>query len=180
MLTRIRLILFLLFIALCSQPLFSQSSDEKTIEDINFRFTLKLPGNWDTKDLKQTTDKDGISYSLERNDNKMTMMILAFKLSSVKNLEDFIYNLEKDINLNIPPKTGTEYNEKDFGNYDMKSGIYKDDKFAEIIYYYRTKLPDSPHNYVYMLRFIMNSSGYNSDSEAHVKSIIDTFKPTAE
>lgn len=157
----------------------TQSSDGKAINDYNFKFTLKLPADWDTKDLKETTDKDGISYSLERTDKKMTAMILAFKLSSVKNIEDFIYNLEKDINLNIPTRSG-DYSEQDFGKYDMKSGIYKDDKFEESIFYFRTKLPDAPNNYVYMVRFITETKDYNTETETQIKNIIGTFTTTAE
>jgi hypothetical protein len=109
----------------------------------------------------------------------MAIMLLAFKLSSVKNIDDFIYNLEKDISLNIPPKSGT-YDEKDSSTYDMKSANYKDNKFAETIFYFRTKLPDATNNYVYMVRFIMNSIDANSNTESEIKNIISTFKPTAE
>lgn len=157
----------------------SQTNEGKTINDYNFKFTMNLPAEWDTKDLKETKDKDGISYSLERKDKKITIMILAFKLSSVKNIDDFIYNLENDINLNMPQKSG-ELTEKDFGKYDMKNGIYKDDKYYETVYYFRTKLPDAPNNYVYMVRFITESINQNSDTETHINGIISTFSPTAE
>ncbi|MCI0449730.1 MAG: hypothetical protein L0Y79_08100 [Chlorobi bacterium] len=166
---------FIFFSALFSKSL----SQEKAIDDYNFRFTFKLPDGWEMKDLKQTKDKDGISYSFERKDKKMTIMLLAFKLSSVKNIDDFIYNMEKDISLNIPQKIGS-YDEKDFGTYDMKSGRYKDNNFEELIFYFRTKLPDAPNNYVYMLRFIMELKEYNTDTENKVKEVAGTFKSTAE
>src|SRR3972149_481724 len=67
----------------------------------------------------------GITYSFERKDKKFTIMLLAFKLTTVKNIDDFIYNMEKDISLNIPQRNG-DFTEKDFGNYDMKSAVYKD------------------------------------------------------
>jgi len=172
-------IFFLSFSFVIDETGVSQTTDGKTISDYNFKFTMKLPADWETKDLKETTDKDGISYSLERTDKKMTAMILAFKLSSVKNIEDFIYNLEKDINLNIPTRSG-DYSEQDFGKYDMKSGIYKDDKFEESIFYFRTKLPDAPNNYVYMVRFITETKDYNTETETQIKNIIGTFATTAE
>jgi hypothetical protein len=161
------------------QFIYPDSTDDKVVNDFNYRFTFTLQGDWDMKDMKETKDKDGISYSFERKDKKMTVMLLAFKLSSVKNLEDFIYNLEKDISLNIPPKSG-EYTEHDSTEYDFKYATYKDNKFTEIIYYFRTKLPDAPNNYVYMVRFISSVTDFNSDAEAKIKSIASTFKPTVK
>ncbi|MCX7877196.1 MAG: hypothetical protein N2510_00990 [Ignavibacteria bacterium] len=154
-------------------------TDDKVINDFNYRFTIKLPSDWETKDLKETADKDGISYSFERKDRKMVIQLLAFKLSSVKNLDDFIYNMEKDISLNIPQRSG-DYEEKDFGKYDMKHALYKDNRYVESIYYFRTKLPDSPHNYVYMLRFISEKNDFNTDSENLITTISATFSSTAE
>jgi hypothetical protein len=153
-------------------------ADDK-INDNTFKFSITIPSNWEKKDMKETLDKDGISYSFERIDKKMTFMVLAFKLTSVKNLDDFIYNMEKDISLNIPQRNG-EYTEKDFGTYDMKSGIYKDNNFYENIYFFRTKLPDATNNFVYLVRFITTPLQVNSDNEAEIKTIIDSFKSTAE
>lgn len=173
------LIILLLFIAFGINTAYSSNGADKVIDDFNFKFTFKLPDGWDSKDLKETKDKDGISYSFERKDKKMTIMLLAFKLSSVKNIEDFIYNMENDISLNIPQKTG-DYTEKDFNTYDGKFATYKDDKYEEVIYYFRTKLPDSPNNYVYMIRFITELPDYNSDAQAQIKTMADSFKSTAE
>lgn len=157
---------------------FSQSN-EKTVDDFMYKFSFKMPAGWEMKDMKETTDKDAISYSFESPDKKMTIMLLAFKLSSVKNIDDFIYNLEKDISLNIPAKSG-DYSEQDFGKYDMKNAHYKDNKFEETIYYFRTKLPDAPNNYVYMLRFITEVKDYNTEREKSIKDISATFVSTAE
>ena len=157
----------------------SDLPDEKLIDDYNYKFTVKLPDGWDSKAIQETKDKDGISYSFERKDKKMTLMLLAFKLSSVKNIDDFIYNMEKDIALNIPTKSGS-YNEQDFGKYDSKNAIYKDKDYEEVIYYFRTKLPDAPNNYVYMVRFITKTADYNNEAETLIKSIVETFKSTAE
>ena len=171
------LLLFILFIF--SLAGFTKAQDDKTVNDVTFKFTLKMPAGWEMKDLKETTDKDAISYSFESSDKKMTIMLLAFKLNSVKNIDDFIYNMEKDISLNIPAKTG-DYSEMDSVRYDMKSAHYKDNKFDESIYYFRTKLPDSPNNYVYMLRFITETKDFNTDKESEIKKISATFTPTAE
>ena len=176
MFKRTGLILFL-FLVTCANILKAQ--DEKVVNDVTYKFSVTLPGGWEMKDMKETSDKDAISYSFESKDKKMAIMLLAFKLSSVKNIDDFIYNLEKDISLNIPPKSG-DYSEEDSGRYDMKNAHYKDNKFEETIYYFRTKLPDAPNNYVYMLRFITEAKDYNSDTETLVKSIAGTFTPTAE
>lgn len=170
---------FLILLFFSTALSYSQPGDGKTVTDISYKFTFKLPDGWEMKDMKETSDKDGISYSFQDKDKTMAIMLLAFKLNSVKNIDDFIYNLEKDISLNIPSKTG-EYTEQDFGKYDMKSALYKDNKFDENIFYYRTKLPDAPNNYVYMVRFITESKNYNSDAEKLIKDISATFIPTTE
>ncbi|HMQ80174.1 MAG TPA: hypothetical protein PKE39_07355 [Ignavibacteria bacterium] len=169
-------LLILLFIF--SAKGFSQT-EEKIVDDFIYKFTFKMPAGWEMKDMKETTDKDAISYSFESPDKKMTIMLLAFKLNSVKNIDDFIYNLEKDISLNIPSKSG-DYSEQDFGKYDMKNAHYKDNKFDEMIYYFRTKLPDAPNNYVYMLRFITEAKDYSAEREKSIKDISATFVSTAE
>lgn len=179
MLNTMRLTLLFFIFALTARIIFSEPLYDKKIDDFNYKFTINFTGDWESKDMKETKDKDGISYSLERKDKKMTALVLAFKLSSVKNLDDFIYNMEKDIALNIPQKSG-DYSEKDHGNYDEKSGTYKDDKFHEVIYYFRTKMPDAPNNYVYMIRFITESSNFNNDAESQIKAIAESFKSTIE
>jgi len=149
------------------------------INDDNFKFSITLPDEWKKTDSKITDDKDAISYSLERKDKKCSIMILAFKLTAVKNLEDFIYTLEKDATLNIPSKTG-DYTSSDSGNFDSKSATYKDQQYIEKIWYYRTKLPDAPNNYVYMLRFITTADNYKTDIENQIKKIADSFLPTVK
>jgi hypothetical protein len=153
--------------------------DGREVNDPIYKFTMILPGGWNTKDIKETSDKDGISYSFERNDKHCAIMLLAFKLTTVKNLDDFIYTMEKDISLNIPAKTG-DYSTSDADSYDMKSATYKDAQFTENIYYYRTKLVDAPNNFVYMLRFITTNDYDNSDLQSQIKKISDSFLPTAK
>jgi len=155
------------------------TTDGREINDPIFKFSMNLPDGWNTKDIKETADKDGISYSFERNDKHCTIMLLAFKLTTVKNLDDFIYTMEKDASLNIPSKNG-DYTSTDADIYDMKSAVYKDAQFTENISYYRTKLVDAPNNYVYMLRIITTNEYDNSDMQAQIKKISDSFLPTAK
>ncbi len=167
------------FIALYSFANFNLVFADNEIKNDDYKFKMSLPSDWKQKDIKETLDHDAISYSFENKDKSVTVMLLAFKLSSIKNLDDFIYTMEKDVSLNIPKKSG-DYTSADFNSYDMKSGIYKDSQFFENIYYIRTKLVDAPNNYVYMLRFICGSSKANNEVENQMKSIAETFKPTAE
>lgn len=152
---------------------------DNEITDENYKFTLVLPADWKKTDMKETSDKDAISYAFERNDKKCAIMLMAFKLNTVKNLEDFIYTMEKDISLNIPNKNG-DYTPFDFSTYDGKSAIYKDSHYTENIFFYRTKLPDSPFNFVYMLRFITTNTDYTQDLQNQIKKISDSFLPTSK
>jgi hypothetical protein len=152
---------------------------DKEITDVTFRFTFLLPDDWKQADMKFTEDHDGISYSFKRNDNKCAIMLLAFKLESIKNLEDFIYTMEKDISLNIPQRDG-DYIVTDAETFDSKSAKYKDTQFIEYIYYYRTKLIDAPYNYVYMMRFITENAHFNTELESQIKKISNSFLPTAK
>jgi hypothetical protein len=172
-----------LFVFSTSHPAFENTvvniSGDKEITDESFKFTFLLPDNWQKTDMKLTSDNDAISYSFERKDKKCAIMLLAFKLTTVKNLEDFIYTMEKDISLNIPQRDG-DYSDTDSGTFDGKSAVYKDAQYKEYINFYRTKLPDAPYNYVYMLRFITTHANLNTDLETQIKKISGSFKPTAE
>ena len=170
--------LIIIFSILCTNIIKAGNTDGREINDPIFKFSVTLPDGWITKDIKETSEKDGISYSLFK-DSSSSIMILAFKLTTVKNLDDFIYNIEKDAGLNIPAKSG-DYTVSDAGEYDMKSAVYKDVVHYEYIYYYRTKLVDAPNNYVYMLRFIVPDKFNNSDMQSQVKKISDSFLPTAK
>ena len=155
------------------------TSGDNDITDESFKFTFKLPEDWSKTDMKFTSDNDAISYSFERKDKKCAIMLLAFKLTTVKNLEDFVYTMEKDISLNIPQRDG-DYKDINEDTYDGKSAKYKDAQYVEFINYYRTKLIDAPNNFVYMLRFITTNSNFNPDLESQIKKIAATFHPTAE
>ncbi|MEP7145777.1 MAG: hypothetical protein ABI792_02075, partial [bacterium] len=95
--------------------------------------------------------------------------------NEVKNLSDFIYTLEKDLTLNIPKREG-EYSDFDSGNYDGKVGKYRDSEFAEVIYYYRTKINDGD-NYTYLLRFITPASNFTPKFEDEIKKVAGNFTP---
>jgi len=144
------------------------------IKDDNYKFSLTLPDGWQKPKIEETNKKDVISYTFDhKKDSTSQVLILAFKLESVKDLENFIYVLEKDASLNIPPKSG-DYSSFEGDNYDGKFALYKDLQFSELIYYFRTKKAESNENYAYMLRFI--STNYNSKAEKQFKEIAENFK----
>jgi hypothetical protein len=163
----------------CFAVIPSAFGDDREITDENYKFTLVLSNDWEKTDMKETADKDAISYSFQKIDKKCSIMLLAFKLNSVKNLDDFIYMMEKDISLNIPKIEG-DYSVQDAETFDSKSAKYKDSQYTEYIIYFRTKLPDAPFNYVYMLRFISANAFLNADLENQIKKIASTFLPTAK
>lgn len=146
------------------------------INDNEFKFTIYIPSGWDRQKTEETSQKDAISYSINRKDGKNALMLLAFKVNAVKELDDLIYTLEKDFTLKIPPRSG-DYKSFDNGSFDGKSATYKDNEYTETIYYYRTKNEDG-NNYAYMLRFITPNTYYNYDAETEIKQITDSFKPT--
>jgi len=156
-----------------AQDIFAQRS----IKDDDYKFKLTLPSGWSVTKTEETDKKDAISYAIEKKDGKNSIMLLAFRVGNVKNLDDFIYTLEKDITLNIPEKY-SGYTDFDQGSYDGRWAVYKDSEFVETIYYYRTKNSDSEENYTYMLRFITAGSFHNSDVEKEIQDIAKTFTPT--
>jgi len=182
----VKYILFFLLVLLTFSTSYSgdknsrtSTSGDKEITDETFRFTFLLPDDWQKTDMKLTADNDAISYSFERKDKKCAIMLLAFKLTTVKNLEDFIYTMEKDISLNIPQRDG-DYTAVDSETFDGKSAMYKDTQYREYIYFFRTKLPDAPFNYVYMMRFITTHANINTELENQIKKISNSFLPTAK
>jgi hypothetical protein len=167
-----RNILITLIIVAFTQISFAQKKFEFT--DHNYRFSITLPDGWQQPKKEETTKRDVVSYTFDhKKDSTSQILILAFKIESVKDLDNFIYVLEKDATLNIPPKSG-DYTSFDNGDYDGKMALYKDLQFTELIYYYRTKRADSNENYAYMLRFI--STNYTSKAEKQFKDIVDDFK----
>lgn len=146
-----------------------------SIDDPNYKFKFSLPSDWKERKTEETAKNDAISYTFDKSDGRIAIMLLAFKVSEVKNLSDFVYTLEKDLTLNIPKRDG-EYTDFDSGNYDGKSAKYMDSEFIEQIYYYRTKINDGD-NYTYLLRFITPTSNYNSTVAEEIKKIAGNFTP---
>lgn len=137
------------------QNIYAQSAD---VSDNNYAFKLTLGSDWKKSKTEETTNKDAISYTFDKKDGKDAIMLLAFKVESVKSLDDLIYTLEKDMTLNIPKRTG-EYSNFTNGNADGRSAVYKDTEFGEKIFYYRTQNSDG-QNYTYMLRFITSAANF--------------------
>ncbi|MFZ1322602.1 MAG: hypothetical protein WAT71_13680 [Ignavibacteria bacterium] len=162
-----------LIIFIFSGNVFSQ--DKININNVDYKFKFNLPEGWTERKVEETNKNDAISYTFDRDDGKIAIMLLAFKVNEVKNLDDFVYTLEKDLTLNIPKKDGS-YNDFDSGNYDGKSCIYKDSEFTEILYYYRTKIAEG-NNYTYLLRFIVPSSRYHSEIDAEIRKLAEKFTP---
>lgn len=168
-----KIIYSIILFLLVSSSSFGQSA--VNINDDTYNFKFSLPPDWVQRKVEQTNKNDAISYSFDKTDGKIAIMLLAFKVAEVKNLTDFIYTLEKDLTLNIPKREG-DYTDYDAGNYDGKSANYKDSEFTEVIYFYRTKVMDG-ENFTYLLRFITPTSNFNSGVEAEIKSLAANFSP---
>lgn len=152
------LIAFTLFLSIMFiQNVYSQSSD---VTDNNYSFKFALGSDWKKSKTEETTNKDAISYTFDKKDGKGAIMLLAFKVESVKSLDDLIYTLEKDMTLNIPKISGG-YTSFTTDHAEGRSAVYKDNEFGEKIFYYRTQNTDK-QNYTYMLRFITSASNFSS------------------
>lgn len=136
---------------------------------------FNVPEGWKERKTEETSRKDAISCTFDKDDGSAALMLLAFRLDEVKNLTDLVYTFEKDLTLNIPKIDG-EYREFDSGDYDGISAKYKDTEFTELIYYYRTKRNDMG-NFAYMLRFISPTSSFKPETESSFRKIADTFTP---
>ncbi len=158
-----------LFLLIAVQSSFAQSS----FSDDNYKFKIKLASDWSKTKSEETNKKDAISYSFDKKDGKNAIMVIAFKVDNIKNLEDLVYTLEKDATLNIPSKSG-DYTDTDKGTYEIRKAMYKDNEFVENIYFYRTKYTDK-QNYAYMLRFITSAASYNSKTEDEISKIANSF-----
>ena len=165
---KVFLIVLILFL---SSTLFSQV---KVVND-NYKFRIEYSKLWKSGTKIETDKKDVINYSFSKNDNKMTSSIIAFKFSVQTNLDDFIYKLEKDFNLNIPEKTGG-YTTINGDGYEGKTADYKDKDSYEKIYYYTTTRDSSGDYFCYMIRFIGDAKLKLNDFSSEVTNIANTFK----
>jgi hypothetical protein len=173
------LFLIIIFGSALSSSFTIRNDDDREIKDESYKFAFTLPSGWTVKDRKETEAKDGISYSFQKDDTACALMLLAFKINAVKNLDDFIYTIEKDASLNIPQRDG-DYILGDANYFDWKIAHYKDVLAIEKIYYFRTKEPDAPNNFVYVMRFITDKI-HNSDAlQKQISKIADTFVPTPQ
>lgn len=152
------------------QNISAQSAD---VSDNNYAFKLALGSDWKKSKTEETTNKDAISYTFDKKDGKDAIMLLAFKVESIKSLDDLVYTLEKDMTLNIPKKVG-DYTNFTNGNSEGRSAVYKDNEFGEKIYYYRTQNAEG-QNYTYMLRFITSLSNFTT-AEKDFDKIAKGFK----
>lgn len=154
-----------------SSTLFAQVK----IDNDNYKFRIEYSKGWKAGNKIETDKKDVINYSFSKNDNKMTSSIIAFKFSVTTNLDDFIYKLEKDFNLNIPERIGgyTSINNDLYGG---KSADYKDKDSYEKIFYYTTTKDSYGDYFCYMIRFIGDSKLKPDDFNYEVTSIANTFK----
>ncbi|MBS1492069.1 MAG: hypothetical protein JST55_01080 [Bacteroidetes bacterium] len=152
------------------QNIYAQSAD---VSDNNYAFKLALSSDWKKSKTEETTNKDAISYTFDKKDGKDAIMLLAFKVESVKSLDDLIYTLEKDMTLNIPKRSG-DYSNFTVSGGEGRSAVYKDSEFGEKIFYYRTQNTDK-QNYTYMLRFITSITNFPT-AEKDFDKIAKGFK----
>lgn len=164
-------ILLAVFILFMSTALFSQVK----VDNDNYKFQIDYSKGWKAGNKIETDKKDVVNYSFSKSDNKMTSAIIAFKFTAPTNIDDFIYKLEKDFNLNIPEKTNG-YKNLNGDVYEGKSADYKDNESIEKIYYYSTTKDNSGEYYCYMIRFIGDTKLNQSDFITEVTNIADTFK----
>lgn len=143
------------------------------VSDNNYGFKLALGSDWKKSKTEETTNKDAISYTFDKKDGKDAIMLLAFKVESIKSLDDLIYTLEKDMTLNIPKRDGG-YTNFSSGTVEGRSAVYKDNEFGEKIFYYRTQNNEG-QNYTYMLRFITSASNFAA-AEKGFDKIAKDFK----
>ncbi len=167
-----KLLLFVIAgVILASSNVMAQS----TVEDKDFNFSIFLTSDWSQTKVEKTSKNDAVSYSYDNLDGNNALMILAFKVNGKKELDDLIYNVEKDMNLDIPKRSG-DYNYDDYGSYERKKGSYIDEEFVETVYYFTTE-NEGMENYAYVVRFITVASTYNDDMAKKIDEIARSFKP---
>ena len=152
-----------------------QAQNGKTIEDSHYKFSITFANKWTSRNTVETNKKDVITYSFDKDNGKLTLSLIAFKFTEARNLDDFIYTLEKDFNLNIPEKISGYTDIKGEG-FSGKYADYKDAESHERIYYYATSKDSSGEYFCYMLRFIADIKSNLGEAEKEASSIADSFK----
>lgn len=162
--------ILILIAVLFVTPVYSQIK----VDNNSYKFHISFDNKWKEVSKVETDKKDVITYSFSKN-SKVAATIIAFKFVSPQKIDDLIYTLEKDFNLNIPERIG-DYVKSDNESYESKSADYKDKDTYEKIYYYTTIKDNNGEFYSYMIRFIADNSYKHSDFEYDVSSIINSFK----
>ncbi len=149
-------------------------SAQVKIDNDNYKFRIEFSKGWKSVSKVETDKKDVINYSFSKND-KFTAAIIAFKFPAQRNLDDFVYTLEKDFNLNIPEKISS-FISVSGDVYEGKFADYKDNDNIEKIFYYTTTKDSSGEYFCYMVRFIADVKYKKTDFDTEVTTIINTFK----
>lgn len=163
-------ILIIIAVLFLTNSLLSQVN----VNNNSYKFQINFDNKWTEGSKVETDKKDVITYSFNKN-TKIAATIIAFKFSSQQKLDDLIYTLEKDFNLNIPERTG-DYTTSNNDNYESKSADYKDKDNYEKIFYYTTIKVNNGEYFCYMIRFIADKSYKRSDFDFDVSTIMSTFK----
>lgn len=163
-------LIFLLSILLLTSVLSAQVK----IDNDNYKFRVEFTKGWKSISKIETDKKDVINYSFSKN-NKFTAAIIAFRFPAQRNLDDFVYTLEKDFNLNIPEKISS-FTVVSGEIYESKYADYKDNDNIEKIYYYTTTKDSSGEYFCYMVRFIADLKYPKADFDSEVSGIVNTFK----
>lgn len=162
--------LILIAVLFITPALFSQVN----VNNSSYKFQISFDNKWKEGSKVETDKKDVITYSYSKN-SKVAVTIIAFKFPSSQKIDDLIYTLEKDFNLNIPERLG-DYVKSNSDTYESKSAEYKDKDTYEKIFYYSTTKDSNGEYYSYMVRFIAEKSYKKVDFDFDVSSIMNTFK----
>jgi hypothetical protein len=164
------LIIFALFLT-------SSLSAQVKIDNDNYKFRIEFTKGWKSVSKVETDKKDVINYSFSKVSKKdtMTSSIIAFKFSAPTNIDDFVYKLEKDFNLNIPEKTSA-FTVISGDVYEGKFADYKDNDNIERIYYFTTTKDSSGDYFCFMVRFIADVKYKKTDFDSEATAIVNTFK----
>lgn len=144
------------------------------VNNESYKFQISFDNKWSESSKVETDKKDVITYSFSKN-TKVAATIISFKFSTQQKIDDLIYTLEKDFNLNIPERAGN-YSSNNSDVYESKSAEYKDKDTYEKIFYYTTIKDSNGEYFCYMVRFIADKTYKHSDFDFDVSFVMNTFK----
>ncbi len=146
-----------------------------------YKFSIELNENWKERSKEETKNNDALSLTFDKinkqKNKEASLMLIIFKLDKPKDLNDFIYTIEKDVNLNIPERVG-DYVTINGNNYSGKLGEYKDNEIMEVIYYLTTQNSELKNNYAYVIRFIYELKSFKPEYKTESEDIFKNFKIT--